>query len=91
MAEFTEHCSIEDTCSGGSFCKIESIVSVDERGQMVLPKEIRSKAGINTGDKMALVTWENKEEICCIALIKVERLSTLVKNVLGPLMRGIDE
>jgi hypothetical protein len=25
-------------------CKVESLISVDERGQMVLPKEIRDKA-----------------------------------------------
>ena len=34
-----------------SCCKVESIVSVDERGQMVLPKEIRERAKIGAGDK----------------------------------------
>ncbi len=29
---------------GASCCNVEAVVSVDERGQMVLPKEIREKA-----------------------------------------------
>ncbi len=39
----------------GSTYKIEAVVSVDERGQMVLPKELRQRAGIGPGDKIALV------------------------------------
>ena len=41
----------------GCCCKVESVISVDDRGQMVLPKEVREKAGINAGDKLAVVSW----------------------------------
>ena len=51
-------------------CKVESIISVDERGQMVLPKELRDKANIRAGDKLAVVSWDQGGEICCIYLIK---------------------
>ncbi len=44
-------------------CKVESLVAVDERGQMVLPKEIREKAGITAGDKLALVSWEKDGKV----------------------------
>ena len=44
-------------------CKVESVVSIDERGQMVLPKEIREKANIHSGDKLALVSWGQKAEL----------------------------
>ncbi len=70
--------------------KLKSVLSVDERGQMVLPKDIRKKAGIKTGDKLALISWERNGSICCLALIKVENLSGMVKDVLGPLMHDID-
>ena len=72
-----------------SSCKVESILSVDERGQMVLPKEVREKAGIRAGDKLALITWESKGKICCMSMIKVEDLTGMVKTVLGPLMSEI--
>ena len=46
------------TCGKLSCCKVEALLTVDERGQMVLPKEIREKAEIHTGDKLALVNWK---------------------------------
>jgi antitoxin PrlF len=73
-------------CTPGSGCKVEAILSVDERGQMVLPKDIRERAAIRTGDKLALISWERNGSVCCLALIKVENLSGMVKGVLGPLM-----
>jgi len=72
-----------------SCCKVESVVSVDDRGQMVLPKEIRDKADIQAGDKLAIVTWERDNEVCCISLIKVESLAEMVKGILGPVMKDI--
>ena len=52
--------SCEPTDKGCGCCKVESVVSMDERGQMVLPKEIRDKARIRAGDKLALLTWEKE-------------------------------
>lgn len=71
-------------------CRIEAVLSVDERGQMVLPKDVREKAGIRAGDKLALIGWERDGRICCLALMKVENLSGVVKDVLGPLMQERD-
>ncbi len=72
-----------------SNCKIEAIISVDERGQMVLPKELRERAGIHTGDKLALVSCEREGSICCISLLKAEALSGMVKGVLGPIFADV--
>lgn len=69
--------------------KVEAVVSVDERGQMVIPKEIREKTGINAGDKLALATFEKDGKVCCISLIKVDSLSEMVKEMLGPLMKEV--
>ncbi len=73
----------------GSFCKVESIISIDERGQMVLPKELRDKANIRAGDKLALLSWEKGGEICCFYLIKTEHLAEQVKGFLGPMMQDM--
>ena len=70
-------------------CKVESIVTVDERGQVVLPKELREKAGIRPGDKLAVISWERGGEVCCLSLIKAEELVGIVKDRLGPMMREI--
>jgi antitoxin PrlF len=72
-----------------SCCRVESLISVDERGQMVLPKELRDKANIKAGDKMALISWEKDGQICCISLIKADYLADKVKEFLGPVMRGL--
>ena len=74
-------------CGAGSGCCVEAVLSVDERGQMVLPKDVREKAGIKTGDKLALISWTRDGEMCCLALMKAENLSGMVKDILGPLMR----
>jgi len=76
--------SKESTC-----CKVESVVTIDERGQMVLPKELREKAGIQAGNKLALTTWEKDGEVCCITMTKVEELVDMVKATLGPVMKEI--
>lgn len=68
-------------------CKVDSLVSVDERGQMVLPKEIRDKAKIKAGDKLAVVSWERDGEVCCISLVKTEAITGMVKDMLGPMMK----
>jgi AbrB family looped-hinge helix DNA binding protein len=74
---------------GMSCCKVESIISVDERGQMVLPKDLRDKAKIRAGDKLALISWDKEGEICCLYLIKAEHLADRVKDFLGPMMKEV--
>jgi len=70
-------------------CKVESVVSVDDRGQMVLPKDVREKAGIHVGDKLGVVSWEKQGKVCCISLVKVEDMTAMVRDMLGPMMKEI--
>ncbi|MDD1745704.1 MAG: AbrB/MazE/SpoVT family DNA-binding domain-containing protein [Candidatus Methanoperedens sp.] len=79
------------TASELGCCKVESVISVDERGQMVLPKEIRDKANIRACDKLAVISMEKDGAVCCISLIKVEKLEEMVKGMLGPVMKDILE
>lgn len=74
----------ERTC-----CQVEALVSVDERGQMVLPKELRKRANIHAGDKLAVTSWEKDGKVCCLILTKAEELTDMVKAVLGPVMKDI--
>jgi antitoxin PrlF len=81
-------CSITKQ-KANSNCRVESIVSVDERGQMVLPKELRKRAKISAGDKLALTSWEKDGKVCCLTLIKVEDLVDIMKGQFGPLLKEI--
>lgn len=81
----------ETCCAPGKIgcCRVESIVTIDERGQMVLPKEIRERAGIRSGDKLAVLSMERDGKICCLSLIRVEKLEGMVKSMLGPVMNDV--
>jgi len=68
-------------------CRVDSMVSVDSRGQMVLRKELRERAGIRAGDQLAVVTWESDGKVCCISLIRVDELGRMAKQLLTPMMR----
>jgi antitoxin PrlF len=70
-------------------CRVEAVVGVDERGQMVLPKELRERFAIRAGDKLALATWDAAGEPCCIVLMKADRLAGMVREMLGPVLKDI--
>lgn len=74
-------------------CSIESVVTIDDRGQMVLPKDVRDKMGIKPGDKLAVVAVKGGGKACCVTLIKAEAFSGTVKVMLKPMMEssGKDE
>jgi AbrB family looped-hinge helix DNA binding protein len=65
--------------------QIEAIVSIDERGQMVLPKETRNRAGIRAGDKLALVGWRKGDRVCCLSLVKVEEMTEMLGDLMDSL------
>ena len=80
----------ENCCSTKSCCNVEAIVSIDERGQMVLPKDVREKAGIKAGDKMAVVVMnDDNGSACCLSLVNIEKFRNMVKDMLGPVMEEI--
>lgn len=77
------------TRPGTGCCGVEAVVTVDARGQVVLPKELRAAAGIQAGDKLAVVSMTSQGRVCCLSLIKVEQLAGTVKEILGPVAREI--
>jgi len=70
-------------------CAIEALITVDERGQMVLPKDVREAAGIRPGDKLALIAWKKNGAVCCMSLMKADDLRGMVRGKLGPLMKDL--
>jgi antitoxin PrlF len=54
--------------------KLEAVVTVDSKGQIVLPKRVREKAGFSPNCKLALVSIDKEWELCCLLLIKADKL-----------------
>jgi antitoxin PrlF len=76
-------------CSNNECCKIDAVVTVDAKGQIVLPKELREKAKIKPNDKLAIIGFQRDNEICCIVMLKVDALENTVKNLLGPVFKNV--
>ena len=70
-------------------CRIDAVVTMDAKGQIVLPKDLREKANIKPNDKIALVASEKNGEVCCIMIVKAEKLVGAVTKTLGPLLKGV--
>ncbi len=64
-------------------CRFQATVSIDERGQMVLPKDLREKMNIGAGDKLAIASKEEDGKTCCLFLIKAETLDHAARDIAG--------
>jgi len=89
MARTAPSAASRETRAAAGCCGVEAVVTVDARGQVVLPKDLRAAAGISAGDKLAVVSMTSQGRVCCLSLIKVEQLAGTVKDILGPVAREI--
>ena len=80
--------------------QIEAIVSFDDRGQLVIPKDLRKKFRLKSGDKFALISCMTNGEgegccqpsessLCCFTLVHTDQLKSLVSQALGPSLSAI--
>ncbi|MEM3458693.1 MAG: HgcAB-associated protein [Candidatus Bathyarchaeia archaeon] len=70
-------------------CKVDAVVTVDSKGQIVLPKDLREKARLKPNDKLAVIGCERNGEVCCIMMVKAEALGNTVKSMLGPILKDV--
>jgi antitoxin PrlF len=85
-------CGSESGCCGlpsSGSCQVKAVVSVDGRGQVVLPKEVREEFEIRAEDKLAVVSWTRAGKPCCLTLLKVDDLANAVRQTYGPVLREI--
>jgi len=79
-----------------SACEIEAIVSFDDRGQLVIPKDLRKKFGLKAGDKFALISCmtggddgccdPTESSLCCFTLVHTGQLKNMVSSSLQPML-----
>jgi len=73
-------------------CKLEAVVSVDNRGQIVLPKEVREKAELKPGDKLAILSaCDESNRVCCLIFMKAEVIERIAVERLSPTLKAIFE
>jgi antitoxin PrlF len=52
---------------------------------------LREKAGIQPGDKLALISWEKEGAVCCFTLIKADSLAGGIRDFLSPMMQDLSK
>lgn len=71
-------------------CKLEALVSIDQRGQIVLPKELRERARLKPGDKLAILSaCDENGEICSLVLMKAEVIEKSATERLSPIFKAL--
>ncbi len=75
--------------AGMSCCEVNAVIAIDSRGQIILPKELREKAGIKAGDKFAVISCAVAGKVSCITLVKTDEFAETVKDMLGPMLQGL--
>jgi antitoxin PrlF len=82
-----QNCACDPSSIDSQCCKVEALVTVDKKGQILLPKDLREKENINEGDKFAIVNVAPGGKPCCLILMKADILEPMVQNVLGPVLK----
>jgi AbrB family looped-hinge helix DNA binding protein len=73
----------------GCNCQVDALVTIDGRGQIVLPKEVREKAYIKEGDKFVLISSQSGGKGCCLFLVKADFFNETARSTLAPMLKGI--
>ncbi len=64
---------------------LRSVVTIDEKGQMVISKEVRDLVNIKPGDKIAQFASGTTKGIKKVTLVKVTDLVS--QNIIGQILR----
>ncbi|MCE5296299.1 MAG: AbrB/MazE/SpoVT family DNA-binding domain-containing protein [Euryarchaeota archaeon] len=68
----------EERCCSPMNYSVEGIATIDDRGQMVIPKHVRQAAGIEPGDRLAIAIGKRDGRVCCLQLIKITEIDRKV-------------
>jgi AbrB family looped-hinge helix DNA binding protein len=77
------------TPSTAECCRVESVVTIDDRGQMILPKDLREKAGLVAGDKLVIATSMKDGKLGFLMMFRADDFGDMVKGFVGPVMRAV--
>lgn len=69
--------------------RVDAIVTVDSKGQIVLPKDLRERSKLKTGDKLAIMACEKEGELCCLIMVKAEGLGEAMRKAISPALKQV--
>jgi len=78
-----------DNCNSDECYEIEAVISFDERGQLVFPKDVRKKFDLKAGEKFVMVSCTNEQGLCCFTMVKTEAINKLIGSSIGSMVNNI--
>jgi antitoxin PrlF len=82
-----QNCACDPSTIDSECCKVVALVTVDKKGQILLPKDLRDNEDIKEGDKFAIINVGPGGSPCCLILMKADILEPMVKDVLSPVLK----
>ena len=82
-----QNCACDPSTMNSQCCKVEALVTVDKKGQILLPKDLREKENIREGDKYAIINVAPGGKPCCLILMKSNILEPMVQDALSPVLK----
>lgn len=91
MAKKVNKTTDENSCCDpmSECCKVESIVTVSSKGQIVLSPGIQESMNLKKGDKLVSVLMNANTESPLVVLMKADNFGGIVRNFLGPIMKDV--
>ncbi len=91
MAKKVNKISDENSCCDpiSTCCKVESIVTVSSKGQIVLSPGIQESMNLRQGDKLVSILMNANSDSPMVVLMKADNFGGVVRNFLGPIMKDI--
>lgn len=66
------------------------MVSINNRGQILLPKELRERAELKAGDKLAILSaCDENGKVCCLIFMRAEVIENLAVERLSPTLKAV--
>ncbi len=75
-----EGCSCLPLNENAGSCYVEAIISMDDRGQIVIPKNIRDKLGFTSSEKLVLISWTKNNKVESVSIMRNDVFSEIVNN-----------
>lgn len=82
-----QNCACDPSTTDSGCCKVAALVTVDKKGQILLPKDLRDNENIKEGDKFAVINVGTGGKQCCLILMKADILEPMVQDALGPVLK----